>query len=146
VELNPITAGALRIAGVVAVGVGLTAGATLAASGTPPTLTPATTTTTAAPPPQTQLVVPDLRNLAFVFAKGQLEDGGFAWRVTGKVQGYPANVVVAQTPAPGTKLLDNGAPVVTLTLKKAAGYTQDGQPDDVSPYHATRDLVVGGSR
>src|SRR4029079_329276 len=39
------------------------------------------------------LVVPDVRRQAYVFAKGILEDGGFAWRVDGGVQGYAANIV-----------------------------------------------------
>src|SRR4029077_1552413 len=37
------------------------------------------------------LVVPDLSGQAFVFAKGTLEDTGFAWHVMGPVHGYAAN-------------------------------------------------------
>ena len=33
------------------------------------------------------LVVPDVRHQAYVFAKGALEQSGFAWRVEGNVQG-----------------------------------------------------------
>lgn len=48
------------------------------------------------------LVVPDVRGKAYVFAKGILQDAGFAWRVQGAVQGYSANAVIYQTPAPSS--------------------------------------------
>ena len=47
------------------------------------------------------VTVPDVRGQAYVFAKGTLEEAGFAWRVAGAVQGYPANTVVSQSPARG---------------------------------------------
>jgi PASTA domain len=96
--------------------------------GTAPTA-PATvaTTTTAAPE---VMVVPDVRHQAYVFAKGTLGDNGFGWRVQGGVKGYASNLVVSQTPAPGTRVLDTGAPLVILHLSKAG--TQGGVPDDVS--------------
>ena len=56
------------------------------------------------------VVVPDVTGQAFVFAKGTLEDAGFAWRVSGKVHGYSTNTVATQVPAAGTKLIDTGAP------------------------------------
>ncbi|HEX4082853.1 MAG TPA: PASTA domain-containing protein [Acidimicrobiales bacterium] len=83
------------------------------------------------------LVVPDVRNEAFVFAKEQLQDGGFAWKVAGGTQGYPANVVVEQTPKPGTKLIDTGAPLITVTLSRNKQYGSTGEPEDTSPYSAT---------
>jgi hypothetical protein len=83
------------------------------------------------------LTVPDLRNQAFVFAKGQLQDAGFAWRVAGSVRGYAANTVVSQSPAPGTKLVDTGSPLVTVTLARNAGYPQTGEPEDSSAYAGT---------
>ncbi|MHB8470074.1 MAG: PASTA domain-containing protein [Gaiellaceae bacterium] len=83
------------------------------------------------------LVVPDVRNEAFVFAKGQLEDAGFAWRVAGAVHGYAANTVVAQSPAPGTRLVDTGAPPIVVRLSRNAHYAQAGEPEDSSPYAAT---------
>ena len=43
-----------------------------------------------------QLLVPDVRKEAFVFAKSTLADDGFAWRVVGKVHGYASNTVIAQ--------------------------------------------------
>ncbi len=54
------------------------------------------------------IVVPDVSGQAYVFAKGMLEDAGFAWHVSGSVQGYAANVVAGQTPAPGTRVFDTG--------------------------------------
>jgi PASTA domain len=82
------------------------------------------------------VVVPDLTGQAFVFAKGTLEDNGFAWRVAGPVHGFAANRVVAQSPAAGTKLKDTGAPTVTVTLART-GYAETGEPEDVSPYFGT---------
>ena len=123
-----------RIVAVVGVGIAATAGVTWAASqGLPQTGTVPTVTTPAVPP----IVVPDVRQQAFVFAKGTLEDDGFAWKVTGSVHGYPANTVVAQSPAPGTKVVDTGAPLVQLTLKRNSGYGQTGEAEDASPYAAT---------
>ena len=89
------------------------------------------------PLPTPPLVVPDVRNQAFVFAKGALEDAGFAWRVVGSVHGYAANTVVAQSPAAGTRVLDTGAPLITLTLHRNSAYPQSGSSEDVSPYRGT---------
>src|SRR5207244_4164580 len=50
-----------------------------------------------------QLTVPAVDGQAFVFAKGILEDAGFAWRVSGPVHGYAANKVLAQSPAAGPR-------------------------------------------
>jgi beta-lactam-binding protein with PASTA domain len=80
--------------------------------------------------------VPDVRGQLFVFASGMLEDGGFGWKVRGSVKGYPANVVVSQSPKPGTRVLDTGAPTITLQL--AHGKSAElGQPQDRSPYGAS---------
>src|SRR5437667_1409303 len=81
-----------------------------------------------APVAAATLVVPDLAGQAFVFAKGTLEDTGFAWRVVGGVHGYAANKVATQTPAPGTKVRDTGAPTITLTLTRTS-YAQKGEPE-----------------
>ncbi|MDX6485992.1 MAG: hypothetical protein QOF43_1145 [Gaiellaceae bacterium] len=83
------------------------------------------------------IVVPDVRNQAYVFAKGSLEDAGFAWKVSGSVHGYAANTVASQSPPAGTKVLDTGAPLVTVTLKRNARYQQVGAAVDASPYAAT---------
>ena len=89
------------------------------------------------------IVVPDVRRQAYVFAKGTLEDAGFGWRVVGGVQGYAANVVVGQAPAPGTRVVDTGAPLITLALSSNKRYGQKGTPENVSPYAGTPIKVAG---
>jgi beta-lactam-binding protein with PASTA domain len=122
----------MRLAVVVLVALAATAGLTYAAgSELPATPTVPTVTTPVAP-----LLVPDVRNQAFVFAKSTLEEAGFAWLVSGSVRGFSANVVVSQSPAAGTPVLDAGTPRVTLVLRRGS-YAQTGEPQDVSPYAAT---------
>lgn len=82
------------------------------------------------------LVVPDVRHQLFVFASGTLEDGGFGWKVRGSVQGYPANMVVSQSPKPGTHVLNTGAPTITLGLARGKS-AEAGQPQNRSPYGAS---------
>ena len=82
------------------------------------------------------VVVPDLEGQAFVFAKGSLEDAGFAWHVNGSVHGYAVNRVVSQTPVGGTKLRDTGAPTINVTLARTS-YPETGEPEDDSPYIGT---------
>src|SRR5262249_22170500 len=55
------------------------------------------------------VVVPDVTGQPYVFAKGALEDAGFAWHVANG-KGFAANTVASQSPAPGTRLVDTGAP------------------------------------
>jgi hypothetical protein len=86
--------------------------------------------------PRQVLTVPDVRRQMFVFASGMLEDGGFGWKVRGSVSGYPANMVVAQSPKPGTHVIDNGAPTITVWL--ARNGAELGQPQDRSPYGASK--------
>ena len=88
------------------------------------------------------LTVPDVRKKAYVFAKGILQDAGFAWRVEGVVKGFSANTVTVQRPAPGTKVIDNGAPVVVLSLSKNLTYGESGLPENSAPYKATRVVLV----
>jgi hypothetical protein len=83
------------------------------------------------------LVVPDVRGQAYVFAKGILEDDGFAWRVRGTVEGYAANTVADQAPVPGTRVLDTGAPTIVLRLSRNAGYAQEGTPENAAPFFGT---------
>jgi PASTA domain len=83
------------------------------------------------------LVVPDVRGQTYVFAKGMLEDGGFAWRVDGDVDGYAANTVAVQNPAPGVRVVDNGAPTVLLRLDRSTEYDERGLPENASPYKGT---------
>ena len=58
------------------------------------------------------LLVPDVRRQPYVFAKGILEDAGFAWKVNGAVGGYAGNLVAEQRPAPGTLVVDTGRPLM----------------------------------
>ena len=83
-----------------------------------------------------QLTVPAVDGQAFVFAKGILEDAGFAWRVSGPVHGYAANKVLAQSPAAGTRVVDTGAPTITLHLVRGK-YAEQGAPEDTSSYTGT---------
>lgn len=108
-----------------------TATLTLAATQTIKTAKP---TQPAATPAPAELVVPDVRNQAYVFAKAALEEAGFAWRIAGAVQGYAANTVVDQTPAPGTRVVDTGMPTLTLRLARNPAYDQEGTPENASPY------------
>jgi hypothetical protein len=98
---------------------------------------------TAARTPRPTLVVPDVRGQAYVFAKGILEDAGFAWRVRGGVNGFAANRVATQRPSPGTRLVDTGAPTITLQLNRNTRYAEDGVPENFSPYPGTRVLRPG---
>jgi PASTA domain len=123
-----------RVAVLVLVGLAMTATLTYAA-GRKLSSSSHKTTTTAAPKPP--LTVPSVTGQAFVFAKGTLEDAGFSWRVLGSVHGYAANLVASQSPAAGTRVLDNGAPLISLTLKRNPSYPQDGQAEDSSPYQAS---------
>jgi hypothetical protein len=101
------------------------------------TTAPAAPPVTLVPEGPATLVVPDVRRQAYVFAKGLLEDGGFAWRVEGRVQGYAANTVVAQRPAPGTEVVDTGLPEVVLTLERNPDYAERGLPENASPHEGT---------
>ncbi len=100
-------------------------------SGTP---TPNAPTESAAP---TILLVPDVRGQAYVFAKTTLEEGGFAWRVAGSVKGYAANTVTSQSPAPGSRVYDTGAPTISLSLSVNSRYPQAGSPEQAAPFAGT---------
>jgi hypothetical protein len=118
-----------------------TAGFTLAADNTivgPSTPSPSAGAAAA----QTELVVPSVSGQAYVFAKGILEDSGFAWRVVGSVHGYSSNRVITQSPAAGTRVIDTGAPTVTIRLVRGP-YEQLGRPVDVSPYRGTAIRLAG---
>jgi beta-lactam-binding protein with PASTA domain len=120
------------IAAIVVVAGLATATLTLAANSTLSSATPPAVAPPAAAPQA--LVVPDVRKQAYVFAKGSLEQEGFAWRVEGAVPGFAANVVVSQSPAPGAKVVLDGAPIVVLRLSRNGAYPQQGIPENVSPY------------
>jgi PASTA domain-containing protein len=89
-----------------------------------------------------ELVVPSVVGQAYVFSKGILEDAGFAWQVKGSVRGYSSNRVLTQSPAPGTRVVDTGAPTVTLRLVRGA-YEQLGNPQDSAPYAGTAIRLAG---
>ena len=89
------------------------------------------------------LVVPQVTGQAYVFAKGILQDGGFAWRVSGSVKGFAGNTVVTQDPVAGSVVQDTGAPEITLTLSRNANYPEKGDPDNRSPYAGTTVLLPG---
>ena len=84
-----------------------------------------------------ELVVPSVTGQAYVFAKGILEDAGFAWHLTGPVYGYASNRVMAQTPAAGTRVVDTGAPMIMLRLVRGA-YAEKGRPVGTSSYPGTK--------
>jgi len=88
------------------------------------------------------LVVPDVRRQAYVFAKGILQDAGFAWRVDGSVKGFAANTVVAQNPAPGSRVVDNGAPTVVLRLARNKAYEEKGLPENQSSFAGTSVVLL----
>jgi PASTA domain len=118
-----------------------TAAFTLAADNTivgPATPDPATGAAKA----QTELVVPSVSGQAYVFAKGILEDAGFAWRVVGSVRGFSSNRVITQSPSAGTRVVDTGAPTIVLRLVRGP-YAQLGRPADVSPYRGTVVRLAG---
>jgi hypothetical protein len=92
----------------------------------------------AAPKAPELVVVPDVRQQAYVFAKGILEDAGFAWRVSGPVEGYAANTVAVQVPAPGIQVVDTGAPTIVLRLARNAEYAERGLPENASPQAGTK--------
>jgi hypothetical protein len=98
---------------------------------------PSSATSTSVPAKAPELVVPSVTGQAYVFAKGILEDGGFAWHLSGSVHGYASNRVMAQTPAAGTRVLDTGAPTIVLRLVRGA-YAEKGRPVGTSSYPGTK--------
>ena len=118
-----------------------TAALTYAASrriASPPVGTPPTTTPLLGATGPATVVVPDVRTQAYVFAEGTLSDAGFSWHVTGAVQGYAADTVATQSPAPGTKVVDTGSPTITLTLMHPKGAKELGVPEETSPTPGTK--------
>lgn len=119
-----------RLAALIVVPLLATTTLTLAATGSKSGAKARTVATAA----KATLVVPDVRHQAYVFAKGALEESGFAWRVEGSVRGFAVNTVVSQSPAPGVVVLDRGFPTIVLRLARNGGYGQQGAPEDASPY------------
>jgi hypothetical protein len=104
---------------------------------------PSTSESPEAPSGESPLIVPDVRGLPYVFAKGELEDAGFAWKVEGEVEGFAVNLVVEQNVKPGTEVVDTGAPTVALRLGTNPSYEAVGLPESESPYPGTKLKLVG---
>jgi hypothetical protein len=98
---------------------------------------PSSATSNSVPAKAPELVVPSVTGQAYVFAKGILEDAGFAWHLTGPVYGYASNRVMAQTPAAGTRVVDTGAPMIVLRFVRGA-YAEKGRPVGTSSYPGTK--------
>lgn len=92
------------------------------------------------------LVVPDVRGKAYVFAEGILQDAGFSWTVQGSVQGYSANLVAVQSPAPQARVIDNGSPTVVLRLVKNSRYGERGLPQNDAAIPGTRIVYLADWR
>jgi len=110
---------------------------------------PASTPKTAAASQSTRpdvLVVPDVRGKAYVFAEGILQDAGFSWTVQGSVQGYSANLVAVQSPAPQARVIDNGSPTVVLRLVKNSKYGERGLPQNDAAIPGTRIVYLADWR
>ena len=137
--------GRLPRVGVIVCGLCLVTG-TLAFAATSTLSTPAAPAVAPIAAEPEPLVVPDVRKQAYVFAKGSLEQDGFAWRVEGAVPGYAANVVVSQSPRPGARVIADGNPIVVLRLSRNGSYQQEGVPDNVSPYAGKPARLVGSVR
>jgi PASTA domain len=137
--------GRLPRVGVIVCAIGLVTG-TLAFAATSTLSTPAAPEAAPVAAELEPLVVPDVRKQAYVFAKGSLEQGGFAWRVEGSVPGFAANVVVSQSPAPGARVIADGAPIIVLRLSRNGSYKQEGVPENVSPYAGKPARLVGAAQ
>lgn len=133
--LARLTMLAPRFAALIVIWLLAAASITFAAGGDQTEETPEPTPTAAETPDV--LRVPDVRGQTYVFAKGILQDGGFAWRVEGPVKGYAANLVSNQDPAPGTRVVDNGAPTVVVRLELNPDYPERGLPENASDYRGT---------
>ena len=95
-------------------------------------------------PPPTK-VVPGVIGQPYVFAESTLQHAGFGWKVVGSVAGWAGVTVLSQIPAPGTKVVDTGAPLVTLRLVKPKGYVTQGTPENSSPYAGTKIMLSASS-
>jgi hypothetical protein len=89
--------------------------------------------------------VPGVVNQPYVFAESTLQQQGFGWKVVGPVAGWASAVVSSQSPAQGTKVMDTGAPLVTLQLSKPKGLVTQGIPENSSPYAGTKIMLPAGS-
>ena len=111
---------------------------TLAAGGPQDSETATTAPAAGEPAKPEVLVVPDVKRQAYVFAKGILQDAGFAWRVKGAVKGYAANTVATQSPAAGhAGRRQRRAPGRRHPASRSTEYAERGVPENESPYEGT---------
>jgi hypothetical protein len=61
------------------------------------------------------------------------------------VQGYAANIVARQYPAPGTKIEDTGRPTIVLRLERNGQYAERGLPENGSAEAGTAVVLAGGT-
>jgi hypothetical protein len=107
----------------------------------PKTLSPASEAILEERRRQPPVVVPDVRGLTLVAAKSVFDQAELAWEVVGPVKGYHDNLIAMQTPPPGVRLVDTGAPLVKLRLRKSGA--QEGTPQQHSPLPGTEVRVLG---
>lgn len=98
-------------------------------------------TRTLAPPTKT---VPGVIGQPYVFAESSLQQEGFGWKVAGPVAGWAGVIVSSQSPLPGTRVVDTGAPLITLRLTKPKNYITQGTPENSSPYKGTKIVLPTG--
>src|SRR5438046_155664 len=72
------------------------------------------------------IAVPNVVGEVLVNAKEDLDAAGLAWEVIGPVKAYHTNVVAKESPAAGTRVVDTGAPLVTLQLKRNPTQPESG--------------------
>jgi hypothetical protein len=103
------------------------------ADGPLPAVAPIATSSSTTTTQTTELVVPDVRKQAYVFAEGTLGDAGFGWKVAAGAKGFPSNTVVSQSPAPGVHVIDTGAPTIVLHLAKNGKQAGDAEQTSSRP-------------
>jgi Histone H1-like nucleoprotein HC2/PASTA domain len=133
-----------RVVTVAIVALFATATLTFAAGAQIPTAAPIQPTVAPAVVKPPALIVPAVTGQAYVFAKGALEDAGFAWRLRSGSRGFAGYRVVSQFPAAGTSVVDTGAPTIVLRLAADPSYQHAGHtPDPGSPYAGTAVRLAG---
>jgi hypothetical protein len=87
--------------------------------------------------PELCLLDPELARAARTSPLSRLQDAGFAWKLSGAVQGYAGNRVTRQSPTPGTVVVDTGAPTISISLAHDEAYVPRRRPDNRAPYPGT---------
>ena len=79
-----------------------------------------------------------MRKQTYVFAKGILQDDGFAWRSRATVDGYAGEHRRHADPCARARRSSTTArPTVVVTLKRSSEYEERGLPENESPYEGT---------